>query len=97
MTAGTLSSPSAVSYTQSGMQDDHDDATSFSRGQVEGGTPGPVATQGQSASAHRQTKKVKGMGRKRVQRFDDVQPFARICELLEIPLVPEETLVCRSE
>ena len=37
------------------------------------------------------------MLRKRDQRADDRQHFARICELLEIPLSPKKTLARRSE
>ena len=37
------------------------------------------------------------MLRKRDQRSDDRQQFARICELLEIPLTPKKTLARRSE
>lgn len=37
------------------------------------------------------------MLRKRGQRAEDRQNFAKICELLEIPLNPQNTLTCRSE
>jgi hypothetical protein len=82
---GTLSLLLAGSYTQFGVQGDYADASS--QGQVEGTTLSLEAAQGQS----------EGVVRKRVQRFDDEQDFAKICELLDIELRPKNTLVRRSE
>jgi hypothetical protein len=45
----------------------------------------------------RPSKKRRDMLRKRDQRADDRQHFARICDLLEIPLGPKKTLARRSE
>jgi hypothetical protein len=70
------------------VQDDYAAASSFS---YRGTTLSLVATR------KKQTKKEKDMVRKRVQRSDDGRHFARICELLEIPLNPKKTLVRRSE
>jgi hypothetical protein len=86
MIVGTLSLPLAESHTQFGVQDDDADASSFH-----------VATQGQSATTQRQTKKEKDLVRKRIQRRDDKKDFAKICELLNIKLGPKKTLVHRSE
>jgi hypothetical protein len=98
MIPGTLSSPLAEPHTQFGVQDDYADSPSFLHGQVEGTTLSPVAAQGQSATTSRQMKKKeKDVIRKRVQRLDDKQDFAKICELLHIELRPQKTLVHRSE
>jgi hypothetical protein len=56
-----------------------------------------VATPGQSATTQNQKKKEKDMLRKRAQRLEDRQHFARICKLLKIPSSPRTTLVRRSE
>ena len=58
---------------------------------------GVVATPGQRATTQHQTKKEKDMLRKRSQRLEDRQYFARICKLLKIPSSPRSTLVRRSE
>ncbi len=50
-----------------------------------------------SASPTKPLKKRKDMLRKRDQRADDRQYFARICELLEIPASPKKTLARRSK
>jgi hypothetical protein len=49
------------------------------------------------SSPQNQRKKEKDMKRKRAQRLYERQKFARICELLDIPLNPKNNLVHRSE
>ncbi len=95
------------SYTPSGMQviGDSADAPSSPSRQMEAVALSPTATLGQSTSMLRtsrqrqqkQTKQKRDMVRKRVQRSDDSQDLARICELLKIPLSPKKTLARRSE
>ena len=98
------SSSSTELYAQSRMQDDYVGATSFPRGQVDSTTLG-ATTQRQSAATRKtfwkrqqkQRKNERDKVRKRIQRSDDDQYFAMICELLDIPLGPKNTLVRRSE
>jgi hypothetical protein len=99
------------SYTPAGMQlvgdseSESADALSSPSRQMENIALSPTVTLGQSTSMLRtsrqrqqkQAKKKRDMVRKRVQRSDDSQDLARICELLKIPLSPKKTLARRSE
>jgi hypothetical protein len=93
--------PSHVqSYTPSGMQASH--WTSREHHNEPDVDPGTERAHVESVSPEASTrpgpsKKRKDMLRKRDQRADDRQHFARICELLEIPLNPKKTLARRSE
>jgi hypothetical protein len=93
--------PSHVqSYTPSGVQAPHwtsgehhnepDIDPGTDRAHVESVSESPEASTTPS-------KKRKDMLRKRDQRADDRQHFARICKLLKIPLSPKKTLTQRSE
>jgi hypothetical protein len=105
MTANASSSSSTELYAQSGIQDDYVGTTSFSHGQVDGIILSLAATQQQNAATRKkvwkrqqkQRKNERDKVRKRIQRSDDDQYFAMICELLDIPLGPKNTLVRRSE
>ena len=105
MIAGSSTSLSAESYTQPGVQDDYD-LTSFPLGQVGSTSEDFVTTQGQIATAQErsfsrarriQRKKEMDKARKRVDRSNDDQDYARICELLNISLRPKKTRAHRSE
>ena len=105
MIAGSSTSISAEPYTQPGVQDDYD-LTSFPLGQVGSTSEDLVTTQGQIATAQErsfsrarriQRKKEMDKARKRVDRSNDDQDYARICELLNISLRPKKTRAHRSE
>ena len=101
--AGFSTSLPTESYTQPCVQDD---LTSVFGGQA-GSTSGDiVATQGQIATAQEasssrerrvQRKKDMDKARKRHDRSNDDQDYARICELLNISLTPKKTRAHRSE
>lgn len=94
----TSSSPSHVpSYTPPRVQTSHWTSRDHNQPGVD---PGIERARSESVSPEESTrpsKKKKDMLRKRGQRAEDRQNFARICELLEIPLSPQNTLTCRSE
>ncbi|KAF8495802.1 hypothetical protein F5888DRAFT_541863 [Russula emetica] len=84
------------SYTPSGVQASH--WTSREHHNEPDVDPGTERAHVESVSPEASTKpskKRKDMLRKRDQRADDRQHFARICELLEIPLSPKKSLACR--
>ena len=105
MDAGTSPLLSAESYAEYGVQDHFPDATSFPPGQVEGATLNLVATQGQNATAQEALqreqkileKRERDKAKKKIDRDNDAVAYARICELLKIPLTPRNTLANRSE
>ena len=102
MIADTLL-PSGDLYQQSQVQDEYLYATSSSRGQVEGTTQNLVVTHAttQEASSERerraQVKKERDKARKQIERSNNERDYLRICELLDIPYAPKNTLVNRSE
>ena len=93
-----LSSSRLQSYTPSGVQGPH----GTSRGHhnepdVDTGAQGSLVESVSPGASAKPSKKRKDMLRKRDQRADDRQHFARICELLDIPTSPKKTLARRSE
>lgn len=102
MNLGTLL-PSGESYPQSQVQDDYPYATSSTRGQVEGATQSLMVTHATTleTSLRRerkvQEKKERDKARKQIERYNDERDYLRICELLDIPYAPKNTLVNRSE
>jgi hypothetical protein len=102
MNLGTLL-PSGESYPQSQVQDDYPYATSSTRGQVEGATQSLMVTHATTleTSLRRerkvQEKKERDKARKQIERCNDERDHLRICELLDIPYAPKNTLVNRSE
>jgi hypothetical protein len=102
-----LSSPLTGLSSQSGVQDDYPRAPSF-RGQMEGAAQSHLVAQEHNATTQEpsrrrvseqkiQEKRRKDKERKSKYRVDGKQAYARICELLEIDLMPENTRAQRSE
>ncbi len=104
----TVDNSSSLLTSQFGVQDDYPYATSFLRGQVEGAAqshlvPQEHNTTTQEPSRRRvseqriQEKRRKDKERHHKYRVDGKQAYSRICELLEIDLMPENTRAQRSE
>lgn len=104
MNSGTLLPSSELyQHQQSQVQYDYPYATSSTHGQVEGATQSLVVTHAttQETSMRRerkaQEKKERDKARKQTERSNDERDYLRICELLDIPYAPKNTLVNRSE
>ena len=88
---------------QSQVQDDYPHAISPSRGQVQSAAQTLVDAHAttQEASLERerraQVKKERDKARKQIERSNNERDYLRICELLDIPYAPKNTLVNRSE
>jgi len=78
----------ASHWTSREHHNEPDAGTGTEHAHVESVSPG---------ASTKSSKKRKDMLRKRDQRSDDRQDFARICDLLEIQLGPKKTLARRSE
>jgi hypothetical protein len=94
--------------SQSGVQDDYPYEPSFLLGQVEGAAQSHLVAQEHNTTTREpsrrrvieqriQEKKRKDAERHHKYRVDGKQAYVRICELLEIDLMPENTRAQRSE
>ena len=105
MLASTSSPISVESYTQSGLQDNYANLTSFLRGQVESATENVVATQEQSTITQEaslrelkaQRKRENDRTRSKDNRSNNKQFYERMCVLLNLAWTPKKTLDDRSE
>jgi hypothetical protein len=90
------------------MQGDYPRAPYFHRGQVEGAAQSHLVAQEHNTTTKKlsrrrvseqriQEKRKKDKERKFKYRVDGKQAYARICKLLEIDLMPENTRAQRSE
>ncbi|KAF8495791.1 hypothetical protein F5888DRAFT_541104 [Russula emetica] len=101
--ADTSFSPFGALCSQSGAQDHYPHATLSPHEHAEVAAQSPVVTQGQSATSQAsqqraqkaREKREKDRARKRTQRFMSAQDHENICNLLNIPLKPKNTVAHR--